>query len=57
MGINIEHSQTFKQNCSCYDFTNFLTLFLYAVLEQSIEFHERGKNHKQNVTAKIEEVS
>lgn len=27
------------------------------MLEQSVEFHERGKNHKQNVTDKIEEVS
>ncbi|XP_026874263.2 WW domain-binding protein 4 [Electrophorus electricus] len=36
----------FCQYCKCWIADN----------KPSIEFHERGKNHKQNVTAKIEEI-
>lgn len=37
--------------------SDLIILSLFAVWKQSIEFHERGKNHQQNVAAKIEEVS
>ncbi|XP_046714495.1 WW domain-binding protein 4 [Silurus meridionalis] len=36
----------FCQYCKCWIADN----------KPSVEFHERGKNHKQNVTAKIEEI-
>uniref|UniRef100_W5L1P0 Matrin-type domain-containing protein n=1 Tax=Astyanax mexicanus TaxID=7994 RepID=W5L1P0_ASTMX len=36
----------FCQYCKCWIADN----------KPSIEFHERGKNHKQNVTAKIDEI-
>uniref|UniRef100_A0A672JAF8 WW domain binding protein 4 n=1 Tax=Salarias fasciatus TaxID=181472 RepID=A0A672JAF8_SALFA len=39
----------FCQYCKCW-------IHIYFQCLQSIEFHERGKNHKENVAAKISEI-